>query len=150
VHWTDKNAKCFGMLLDGRAQATGIRRLGSDATLLLVFNAHHDVVEFTLPAVPDGKHWVGLIDTNQPERTERPVFDFGDVYEVTGRSLLLFALVNGDKQLWRLHDPAETLADIDAWITRDVPDAAQAAPASGTEADRTPAPQSRRSPGSAK
>ena len=34
--WEDGNARCFGMLLDGRAQATGIRGRGCDATLLLV------------------------------------------------------------------------------------------------------------------
>ncbi len=49
-HWDDDNARCFGMLLDGRAQATGIARRGGDATLLMIFNAHHDVVRFTLPA----------------------------------------------------------------------------------------------------
>jgi len=36
------------MLLDGAHQETGIKRRGSDATMLLVYNAHHDVVNFTL------------------------------------------------------------------------------------------------------
>ena len=54
-HWQDRNARCFGMLLDGRAQETGIPRRGSDATLLLVFNAHHDVVPFELPDVTEGE-----------------------------------------------------------------------------------------------
>jgi hypothetical protein len=39
----------YGMMLDGRAQATGIRRPGEDASVLLLFNAHDDAVEFTLP-----------------------------------------------------------------------------------------------------
>ena len=52
--WDDGNARCFGMLMDGRAQATGITRRGDDATLLIVFNAHHDVVNFTLPPCFDG------------------------------------------------------------------------------------------------
>ena len=69
AQWQDTNAKCFGMLLDGRAQATGIRKRGHDATLLLVMNAHHDVVKFTLPEVPEGKHWFCIVDTNAPERT---------------------------------------------------------------------------------
>jgi glycogen operon protein len=116
--WEDTNAKCFGMLLDGRAQATGIKRLGSDATLLIVFNAHHDVVMFTLPQVPDGKHWVALIDTNDPDRVERPTFDFGHCYAVTGRSLLVFALANGDRQLWHLHEPKNFPDGIDGWIGR--------------------------------
>jgi glycogen operon protein len=64
--WHDTNAKCFGVVLDGRAQPTGIRRRGADATLLLLLNSHHDVVEFTLPAVPEGDSWLRLIDTNVP------------------------------------------------------------------------------------
>src|SRR3954468_9073825 len=43
-HWGDPNTRCFGLLLDGRARATGLRRPASDATLLQVVNAHHDVV----------------------------------------------------------------------------------------------------------
>jgi isoamylase len=54
--WQDGNMRCFGMLLDGRAQATGIMRPASDATLLLVVNAHHDVVVFTLPEVAGANH----------------------------------------------------------------------------------------------
>jgi isoamylase len=89
--WQDGNARCFGMLLDGRAQESGIRRRGSDATLLLVYNAHFDVVNFTLPNVPDGKDWLALIDTNQPEG-QLASFPFGHKYVVTGRSLVAFGL----------------------------------------------------------
>ena len=80
------------MLLDGRAQATGIRRPASDATLLLILNAHHDVVEFTLPEVAGGQRWLLLVDTNRPELEEPAPFEFGHPYMVTGRSLLLFVL----------------------------------------------------------
>ena len=90
--WGDGNMRCFGMLLDGRAQATGIRQLGKEATMLIVFNAHHDVVEFTLPECPGGKHWSMLIDTNAPEIDQGVAHQAGEVYTVTGRSLLLFAL----------------------------------------------------------
>ncbi|MBV9860693.1 MAG: glycogen debranching protein GlgX [Alphaproteobacteria bacterium] len=91
-HWSDANMRCFGMVLDGRAQRGGIRRPASDVTLLVVLNAHHDVVLFTLPAVTRGIGWRCLLDTNVPERVDAPDFSPGDVYEVTGRSLLLFAL----------------------------------------------------------
>ena len=91
-NWGDAGARCLGMLLDGRAQPTGIRRRGSDATLLIVFNAHHDVVPITLPEAPGGTRWVGLIDTAEPGRTDPPSFEFGHVYEATGRSLLMFVL----------------------------------------------------------
>ncbi len=91
-HWDDASMRCFGLVIDGRARATGIRRPASDATLLLVFNAYHDVVEFTLPQIPGSDQWTCLIDTNMPVREELPEFSSGDVYQVTGRSLLLFAL----------------------------------------------------------
>ena len=90
--WSDGNTRCLGLLLDGRAQATGIRRPGSDATMLLVMNAHGDAVEFSLPEPPAGQRWLLLVDTNRPELDEPEPFDFGHPYLVTGRSLLLFVL----------------------------------------------------------
>jgi glycogen operon protein len=92
--WTDDLMLCFGMLLDGRAQATGIRQRGQDATILILFNAYHDVVQFTLPGTTDSAFWLLLIDTNQPdEQLIRTAFEPGDVYQVTGRSLLMFSMV---------------------------------------------------------
>ncbi|HEV7255873.1 MAG TPA: glycogen debranching protein GlgX [Mesorhizobium sp.] len=91
-HWQDSNSRCMGVLLDGRAQETGIRRVGTDLTLLLILNAHHDVVPFTLPEAVGGREWVRLIDTNLGENDEVASFPFGNTYEVTGRSLLLFIL----------------------------------------------------------
>jgi glycogen operon protein len=88
--WTPE-ARCLGMLMDGRSQTTGIRQRGRDATLLMIMNGYHDVVEFALPAAPDGECWQLLIDTNQPEPAEAK-FEFGHAYQVTGRSLLLFLL----------------------------------------------------------
>jgi isoamylase len=90
--WDDPDMLCFGLVIDGRAQASGIKRPASDATLLLVFNSYHDVVNFTLPEIPGSDQWSCLIDTNAPIREELPEFESGDHYQVTGRSLLLFAL----------------------------------------------------------
>ena len=88
--WTDQ-ARCVGMVMDGRSQTTGLRQRGTDATLLMVLNGHHDVVDFTLPAAPDGECWELLVDTNLPDQSGEG-FAFADVYQVTGRSLLLFLL----------------------------------------------------------
>jgi glycogen operon protein len=91
--WTDEQMLCFGMLIDGRAQPTGIRQRGQDATILIIFNGYHDVVKFTLPGNTDAAHWRLLIDTNQPDdETEHPSFGAGDTYDVTGRSLLMFSM----------------------------------------------------------
>ena len=90
--WNDGDARCLGMVLDGRAQPTGIVRPAMDVTVLLVLNAHHDVVHFTLPAVTGGTAWRCLLDTNVDAVAPVETFDIGAEYVVTGRSLLLFAL----------------------------------------------------------
>ena len=90
--WHDGHTRCFGMLMDGRTQATGIRRAASDATLLLVQNAHHDVVVFTLPECAGGQHWLVEFDTNTPASGHDQSFSCGETYQVTGRSCVLFQL----------------------------------------------------------
>lgn len=125
-NWQDGNARCFGMLLDGRAQPTGIKRRGSDATLLIVFNAYHDVVNFKLPRVPEGRRWMGLIDTNDPARAEPASFEFDYPYQVTGRSLLLFVLVAEDRQLPRLREAVGGLPEVDAWVASHLSEPMQA------------------------
>jgi glycogen operon protein len=95
AEWKDRNMRCFGMLIDGRAQTSGIKLPASDVTLLLVLNAHHDVVNFTLPRFIGGKDWLCLIDTNQPDIEQTAQFTTGHHYQVPGRSLLLFAALTG-------------------------------------------------------
>jgi len=99
--WTD-TTQCFGMLMDGRAQPTGIVRRGEDATLLMVLNAYHDLVEFALPETAGGYHWQLLIDTNLDDDAELGTFVSGEAYGVTGRSLLLFALAEATPALEEL------------------------------------------------
>jgi isoamylase len=91
-NWRDAPAKCLGVIFDGRAQTGGIARPAADATILLVLNSHHDVVRFQLPQVVGGTRWELLVDTNLLQDDEIRPFAFGHEYEVTGRSLLLFAL----------------------------------------------------------
>jgi isoamylase len=90
--WSDANMRCFGMLLDGRAQITGVKQVASDPTLLLVMNAYHDTVKFKIPQVTGGDRWRCFIDTNDPERDELSLHRSNDEYSVAGRSLLVFAL----------------------------------------------------------
>ncbi len=58
----------------------------------MVFNAFHDLVHFILPAYDASAVWTLVIDTNLPEAEGEPMFPAGNVYAVTGRSLLLFEL----------------------------------------------------------
>jgi len=96
--WNDANARCFGAILDGRAQRTGIRKKGSDTNLLLVFNAHHDVVNFKLVRSNGGTGWTLLVDTNLPDEPPKRHFRFGSEYQVTGRSVLLFEIAKARRE----------------------------------------------------
>ena len=89
--WSDGNLRCFGMLLDGRARATGVRRDSSDSSMLIVLNAHHEGVGFILPAIAGGTVWRLVFDTHAPNHVED--LGVGDKYVVTGRSVLLFERV---------------------------------------------------------
>ncbi len=92
--WGDAGMKCFGMLMDGRARFTGVRQRGTEAAMLMVLNSHYDLVEFTLPVYPDGNSWQLLIDTNIANAKPDYSGKSGDMYGVTGRSLVLFLRVN--------------------------------------------------------
>ncbi len=88
--WQDPAMSSFAVVFDGRARTSAIRKRASDATVLMLFNAYHDVVEFTLPDItgPDG--WLRLIDTNLPLTGEPPVRHCcGERYTVTGRSTVI-------------------------------------------------------------
>ena len=91
-NWNDPHARALGVLLDGRAQETGIRRIGSDTTLLVLLNAHTDIVTFKLPRAVGGSRWIRLIDTNAPLEHELTGFRFGHAYPLPARSLQLFVL----------------------------------------------------------
>lgn len=95
-NWGDTGMRCFGMLMDGRAQTSGIHQRGHEATLLLVINGHFDLVKFTMPECPGGDSWKLLIDTNLEgtgaESIEKEMFKTGESYDVTARSLLLLEL----------------------------------------------------------
>nr|WP_288255811.1 glycogen debranching protein GlgX [uncultured Pseudomonas sp.] len=90
-HWHDEEARCMGMLMDGRAQPSGVKRSGADATLLLLLNADHQPCEFQLPEVRGGRQWLCLVDTHTAQTVPRPVQQ--DAVELHGRSLQLLELL---------------------------------------------------------
>jgi isoamylase len=109
--WEDPHTRCFGMLLDGRARETGIPKRGSDATLLLIYNAHYEVVEFVLPGVAQGRSWAALIDTHRPDDTPI-VYSFGHRYQVAGRSLLALGLATDETLTRRLRQGLGAIMDV--------------------------------------
>ncbi len=84
--------KCFGMLVDGRAQPTGLRRRGTAATLLILFNAHYEAVPFCMPTCNGGEAWSILIDTGGTQEADAARRWVGEDYSLGPRSLSLFVL----------------------------------------------------------
>ncbi|HUN63806.1 MAG TPA: glycogen debranching protein GlgX [Candidatus Sulfotelmatobacter sp.] len=89
--WNDKSLRCIGMLIDGRAPATGIRERGSDATLLLIFNSFHEPVKFVLPEPVDGKGWRLQLDTHDTSNGHRLCMP-REEREIPARSVSVFLM----------------------------------------------------------
>ncbi len=65
AHWGEGHAKSFAVFLNGESLATpGPRgeRIRDDS-FYLVFNAHHEALDFRLPAADWGRRWVKALDT---------------------------------------------------------------------------------------
>ena len=90
--WQSGPVRCLGMLMDGRAKVSGIRRPGTDATLLMILNGYHDLLEFVMPLCAGGAQWQLLLDTNRPTMLSGRSYAIGGACAVTGRSLMLFRL----------------------------------------------------------
>ena len=87
--WDDGATRSFGMLLDGRAPATSIPRPAQDASVLMLFNAWKDGVEFQLPPHPSGGQWHCVLDTTAAGKCHDPVGD-DRRWVVTGSSMIVF------------------------------------------------------------
>ena len=60
-----------------------------DDVFLLVLNAHHEPISFTVPGIPTDPVWWPVLDTAQGENLDGAVYRSGDAYPVQGRSLVL-------------------------------------------------------------
>ncbi len=89
--WGDAGLRCIGMLIDGRAQMTGVHERGSEATLLLIFNGHHEPVNFVLPSPVDGEKWQLQLDTNDLSQSGR-FFQPSETRETPERSVSVFLM----------------------------------------------------------
>ncbi|MFC0678452.1 glycogen debranching protein GlgX [Lysobacter korlensis] len=87
--WDTGYIKSVGMYLNGQGiRAVDIRgeRI-VDLNFLVIFNAHDEGVEFTLPSEEYGASWEIVVDTaNAPDPNERPA---GSKFIVSGRSTVV-------------------------------------------------------------
>jgi glycogen operon protein len=91
-HWNEGQPKSMGVFLNGE----GIRNTDErgrrivDDSFFLIFNAHHEPVEFTLPGIDWAKNWTKVLDTHldqfsNGDQTLNP----GDRLVVEGRSTVI-------------------------------------------------------------
>jgi isoamylase len=92
-NWTNDFAKSLAVYLNGH----GLRSLDEkgqkilDDDFYVIFNAHHDALDFILPDEKYGDEWTRVLDTDENKIEEQgQVYSAGDVIHVKGRSVVLF------------------------------------------------------------
>jgi isoamylase len=101
--WHDSAAHCLGMFLSGHGlHETDERgRKLSDESFLVLLNAYHEDVGFTLPAFHAATRWSTWMDTSREDGL-RPTdtFDSGGTYPLQARSMavLMERRGNGKKE----------------------------------------------------
>jgi glycogen operon protein len=93
--WGDPFTKCLGYLVRGEAGELHLTPMGEvqpDDSFYLAFNAFHEMVPWTLPAIEVDVTWRLVIDTASDNNVGAvgPVFVPGETYDVQPRSLVLF------------------------------------------------------------
>ena len=91
-NWQDGDARALGVFLNGReiGRQTPEGERVEDESFLLLLNAHHEPVFFTLPPRRFGARWAVELATAEPERRdEGPTAAARDELAVEARSLLL-------------------------------------------------------------
>jgi glycogen operon protein len=89
--WHDTNMRCFGMLIDEDPARRSTSPTGDAAAVLLVLNAHYEIVDFVLPDCPRGTMWARLLDTDTALDESDYHRKVRDKYPLNGRSLAVFA-----------------------------------------------------------
>ena len=89
--WHKEFARCLGMAIYGGAlpETDQRGRQLRDASYVVLFNAHDDKIDFTLPVI-EGRAWRAEIDTAYPTGDPPPEsVNPGPTYPLQGRSLAL-------------------------------------------------------------
>lgn len=90
--WNQHHARCLGVYLagEGLTETDERGRPITDANFLVLFNAHHEEIPFTLPRLAGGPRWLSVLDTAYEEGLAWDgVYMAGTAYPLQGRSLVL-------------------------------------------------------------
>ena len=69
--WKDNNLRCFGMLLDGRAQPTGAARARKRSYVVADFQRRRRIRKFVYAAGCGRQGWRWMLDTTETAQTDR-------------------------------------------------------------------------------
>lgn len=90
-HWNESYAKSLGIFLFGR----GLHAVGQrgeqiiDDSFYVIFNAHHDSLDFKLPPAKYAREWTKLVDTSTNIIGEQEKYKASSIVTVEGRSVVL-------------------------------------------------------------
>jgi isoamylase len=91
--WNMEYARCLGVRLAGdligEMDERGENIVGD--TILLLLNAHHEAILFTLPATWEGELWERLLDTADPQGMPLMCTD-GQQYQLQGRAMAVLRI----------------------------------------------------------
>ena len=90
--WTQEQARTLGVVLSGSAvdEVDERGQLTTDENFVLLMNADHQEVPFTLPTVASGMTWITLVDTSlESARTPGTAHEPMSQYRLQPRSLAL-------------------------------------------------------------
>jgi isoamylase len=89
-NWNHDFARSLGVFLNGH----GLHHVGPkgekiiDDNFYVIFNAHHEPLEYIIPEKLSDKHWEKILDTSEEESTEQTLAP-GECILVQGRSVVL-------------------------------------------------------------
>lgn len=99
-HWNNDLAKSLGVYLNGR----GIHPVGYqgehvvDDSFYVVFNAHHEAIDYKLPLAKYGKQWKVALNTAITDSSSGKKYEAESLVNVAGRSIMVLQnKINHDK-----------------------------------------------------
>ncbi len=97
-NWGEGYAKTLGVYLNGKAipNPNPKGEPVTDDSFYLIFNAHHEDLEFILPPQSWGRNWVLEFDTCDGCHGSSQSFDAGKTIEVDARTLTVLRCTDED------------------------------------------------------